>query len=86
MNNLRSFIMSYGVSMLVAGTIVGFILYRFTHTNEELGIYPSPDGNAVYISGEACTVNYSPDKLIMYQRMKWCYEEYVRNDDRLPSP
>ena len=80
MSCIKSFLCSYGISVLVAGTIVGWILYRFTYTNEELGIYQSSDGNAVYIDGEACTVNYSPDKQTMRSRMEWCHTEYLRHE------
>lgn len=79
---MKAFFLSYGISVSVAIIIVGWLLFRFSHTNEELGIYPSPDGNAVYLDGETCSINYTPDQLIMYQRTKWCYEEYVRHEIR----
>lgn len=54
-------------------------LFIIINGYEGAGIYMSPDNEAVYIDGEACTVNYSPDPPTMRSRMEWCHQEYLKH-------
>ena len=69
-------------NILCGGLLVVFIgaLVRAACTPpHDLGIYPSNDGQAVFLAGEACEVNYSPDPIIFHSRLEWCFEEYNRH-------
>lgn len=44
---------------------------------EEKGIYLSHDNQVVYLKGEACTANYSPDPFVFRERLKWCQDRQL---------
>jgi hypothetical protein len=67
--------MVYGAG-LVAISVLAYRAVQYWNSPEDLGIYPAPDGNSVYLAGEACTVNWSPDPIAMHGRLDWCWEQY----------
>jgi len=66
------------------GTWIGTNYYRYKTDPHSMGIYESPDHQATYLAGEACTVNWSEDPLVFRSRLMWCAETNEQVRQHLP--
>ena len=59
----------------VAGLIFGLVWMWWINLPSP-GIIPHESGQAVYLTGEACVINYRPDAMEYQGLLKWCFVQY----------
>ena len=64
--------------MFIVGLVVICSLIYWCGSNDD-GIFPAPSGEAVYIAGEACTVNMGVNRPLYHikQDMDFCLRQHA---------
>lgn len=81
---LTGLIVSYTILLAIGNAFI-LIMWRGDHS----GIIPHDSGEAVYISGEACTINAHKNisSLEFFDMAMWCYKKHyyeVHNESSVP--